>query len=302
MKIGTCFYCLKQGLINIRRNLLHSLASAATISACIFLFCLLFAITENVRYLARSVGTIVGITVFFDEELGEEAILTIADQVEGWAEVDQLHYISAEAAWEEFRSEYFAGREELAEGFAQDNPLAGSASLEVFLKDMDIQEQVVERLYSIEGVRQVNHSSLVAAGLESIERVIGLVSGLVIAVLLAVSVFLIGNTISVAAAFRKNENHIMRLIGATNGFIRAPFLVEGLLLGLVGAGIPLVGIYQLYTRAAEHIQAHYSLLTGFFTPVPVRELLPVMGAVALGLGAGIGLFGSFFAIRRHLRV
>lgn len=302
MKINTCFYCLKQGLVNIRRNLLHSLASAATISACIFLFCLLFAITENVRQFARSVETIVGVTVFFDETLGEADILRIADQVESWEEVDQLHYISAEAAWEGFRSEYFAGREELAEGFAQDNPLAGSASLEIFLKDMDVQEQVVQRLYSIESVRQVNHSSLVAAGLESIERVIGLVSGLVIAVLLAVAVFLIGNTISVAAAFRKNENHIMRLIGATNGFIRAPFLVEGILLGLVGAGIPLVGIYQLYTGATEHIQTHYGLLTGFFTPVPVEELLPVMGTVALGLGAGIGFFGSFFAIRRHLRV
>lgn len=302
MKINTCFYCLKQGLVNIRRNLLHSLASAATISACIFLFCLLFAITENVRQFARSVETIVGVTVFFEEGLGEADILQIADQVESWEEVDQLHYISAEAAWEGFRSEYFAGREELAEGFAEDNPLAGSASLEIFLKDVELQEQLVERLYQVAGVRQVNHSSLVAAGLESIEQMIGLVSGAVIAVLLAVSIFLIGNTISVAAAFRKNENHIMRLIGATGSFIRAPFLVEGVLLGLVGAGIGLAGIYPLYTRAADHIRSDYMLLTGFFTPVPVEVLLPVMTAVALGLGGGIGFLGSFFAIRKHLRV
>lgn len=302
MKINTCFYCLKQGLINIRRNLLHSLASAATISACIFLFCMLFAVTENVRQFARSIETIVGVTVFFDQGLGEADILQIADQIEVWEEVDQLHYISAEAAWEDFRSEYFAGREELAEGFAEDNPLAGSASLEIFLKDVELQEQLVERLYQVAGVRQVNHSSLAAAGLESVEQVIGLVSGVVIAVLLAVAVFLIGNTISVAAAFRKNENQIMRLIGATNSFIRAPFLVEGILLGLVGAGIPLAGIYQLYTRAADHILSDYVLLTGFFAPVPVEELLPVMTAVALGLGGGIGFLGSIFAIRKHLRV
>ena len=285
MRISTFIYCLKQGLINIGRNLLHSLASTATISACIFLFCLFFAIIGNVRHFAMEAETTVGITVFFDESLSEDEILVIGDQIQARSEVAEMNYISAQEAWESFKTEYFGDMEELAEGFAEDNPLAGSASFEIFLKDISLQDQMVEYLNSIEGVRKVNYSNAAAAGLNSLNRIIGAVSAVIIGVLLAVAVFLISNTISVAAAFRKQENEIMKLIGATNYMIRAPFVVEGLLIGL-----------------ADYVTAHYVIMTGIFTPVPIQEMMPVMTAVALALGGGIGFFGSFFTIRKHLRV
>ena len=302
MRISTFIYCLKQGLINIRRNLLHSLASTATISACIFLFCLFFAIIGNVRHFAMEAETTVGITVFFDESLSEDEILVIGDQIQARSEVAKMNYISAQEAWESFKTEYFGDMEELAEGFAEDNPLAGSASFEIFLKDISLQDQMVEYLNSIEGVRKVNYSNAAAAGLNSLNRIIGAVSAVIIGVLLAVAVFLISNTISVAAAFRKQENEIMKLIGATNDMIRAPFVVEGLLIGLVGAAIPLAAVFFLYRETADYVTAHYVIMTGIFTPVPIQEMMPVMTAVALALGGGIGFFGSFFTIRKHLRV
>lgn len=302
MRISTFIYCLKQGLINIRRNLLHSLASTATISACIFLFCLFFAIIGNVRHFAMEAETTVGITVFFDESLSEDEILAIGDQIQARSEVAEMNYISAQEAWESFKTEYFGDMEELAEGFAEDNPLAGSASFEIFLKDISLQDQMVECLNSIEGVRKVNYSNAAAAGLNSLNRIIGAVSAVIIGVLLAVAVFLISNTISVAAAFRKQENEIMKLIGATNYMIRAPFVVEGLLIGLVGAAIPLAAVFFLYRETADYVTAHYVIMTGIFTPVPIQEMMPVMTAVALALGGGIGFFGSFFTIRKHLRV
>lgn len=302
MRISTFIYCLKQGLINIRRNLLHSLASTATISACIFLFCLFFAIIGNVRHFAMEAETTVGITVFFDESLSEDEILAIGNQIQARSEVAEMNYISAQEAWESFKTEYFGDMEELAEGFAEDNPLAGSASFEIFLKDISLQDQMVEYLNSIEGVRKVNYSNAAAAGLNSLNRIIGAVSAVIIGVLLAVAVFLISNTISVAAAFRKQENEIMKLIGATNYMIRAPFVVEGLLIGLVGAAIPLAAVFFLYRETADYVTAHYVIMTGIFTPVPIQEMMPVMTAVALALGGGIGFFGSFFTIRKHLRV
>lgn len=302
MRISTFIYCLKQGLINIRRNLLHSLASTATISACIFLFCLFFAIIGNVRHFAMEAETTVGITVFFDESLSEDEILVIGDQIQARSEVAEMNYISAQEAWESFKTEYFGDMEELAEGFAEYNPLAGSASFEIFLKDISLQDQMVEYLNSIEGVRKVNYSNAAAAGLNSLNRIIGAVSAVIIGVLLAVAVFLISNTISVAAAFRKQENEIMKLIGATNYMIRAPFVVEGLLIGLVGAAIPLAAVFFLYRETADYVTAHYVIMTGIFTPVPIQEMMPVMTAVALALGGGIGFFGSFFTIRKHLRV
>lgn len=302
MRISTFIYCLKQGLINIRRNLLHSFVSAATISACIFLFCLFFAIIGNVQHFATEAETTVGITVFFDESLSEAEILSIGEEIEARSEVAQLNYISAEEAWETFKTEYFGDMEELAEGFADDNPLAGSASFEIYLTDIRLQDEMVAYLQTLSGVRKVNYSNAAAAGLNSLNRIIGAVSAVIIGVLLAVAVFLISNTISVAAAFRRQENEIMKLIGATNYMIRAPFVVEGLLIGLVGAAIPLAAVYFLYRQAADYVTLHYVIMTGIFTPVPIQEMMPVMTAVALALGGGIGFFGSFFTIRKHLRV
>lgn len=302
MRISTFWYCLKQGIINICRNILFSLASIATISACIFLFCLFFALIANVQNVAKTAETTVGITVFFDEDMQEEQILAAGDGIRGWEEVREARYISAAQAWENFKAEYFEGMEELAEGFADDNPLSGSASYEIFLNDIEEQDKIVERLEGMEGVRKVRYSSTAVAGLTSAGKMVGAMSAVIICVLLAVAVFLISNTISVAAAFRRRENEIMRLIGATNYMIRAPFVVEGVLLGALGAAVPLAGMYVLYQRTVIYIGEHYQMLTGMFEPIPLGDIFPYMAAAAGCLGAGIGFFVSYFTIHRHLKV
>ena len=300
--ISSFGYSLKQGLKNIGRNMLFSLASIATIAACIFLFCLFYAIVGNVRHSAEMAETTVGITVFFDEGLDESSILAIGDQIQAREEVERVTYTSAQEAWETFKTKYFEDMEELAAGFADDNPLADSASYEIFLKDNSLQEEFVAYLTSIDGVRKVNYSNSAVAALENINKIIGLLSAAIIGVLLAVAVFLISNTISVAAAFRKQENQIMKLIGATNWMIRAPFLVEGVIIGLIGSILPLAGIYVLYQKAVMYIDANYRIMTGIFQPMPIADLFPSMVGVALTLGVGIGFFASFFTIRKHLKV
>ena len=300
--ISSLGYCLKQGIKNIGRDLLFSLASIATIAACIFLFCLFFAIVSNVRHTAQAAETTVGMTVFFDGGLGEEQIQAIGQQIAGREEVESITYISPDEAWEMFKNDYFQGMEELAEGFADDNPLADSASYTIFLKRIEDQADFAAYLESLEGVRKVNYSSAAVTALENLNKIIGLLSAAVIGILLAVAVFLISNTISVAAAFRRQENQIMKLIGATNWMIRAPFLVEGILIGLLGAVLPLAGIYVLYQKAVAYIEENYAVMTGIFSPVAVNEIFPSMVSVALSLGVGIGFFASFFTIRKHLKV
>ena len=302
MRISTFWYCLKQGIINICRNILFSLASIATISACIFLFCLFFALIANVQNVAKTAETTVGITVFFDEDMPEEQILAAGDGIRGWEEVREAQYISAAQAWENFKTDYFEGMEELAEGFADDNPLSGSASYEIFLNNIEEQDKIVERLEGMEGVRKVRYSSTAVAGLTSAGKMVGAMSAVIICVLLAVAVFLISNTISVAAAFRRRENEIMRLIGATNYMIRPPFVVEGVLLGALGAAVPLAGMYVLYQKAVIYIGEHYQMLAGMFEPIPLGDIFPYMAAAAGCLGAGIGFFVSYFTIHRHLKV
>lgn len=302
MRISTFFYCLKQGFKNICRNIWFSLASIATISACIFLFCLFFSIIANVRHMVKNMESTVGVTVLFDESLSEPEILALGDQIAGRDEIKEMRYVSAKEAWDSFKQEYFAGHEELAEGFAEDNPLAGSATYEIYLKDISDQEELVAYLERLEGVRQVNYSNTAAAGFESFNKVIGLLSLVIIGVLLAVSVFLINNTISVAAAFRRQESQIMRLIGATNFMIRAPFIVEGVMIGLIGAGIPLAAMYFLYAESVQYIMERFRILSDVFSFLAIGEIYPVMILVALALGVGIGFFGSFFTIRKYLKV
>ncbi|MDY5483880.1 MAG: permease-like cell division protein FtsX [Clostridium sp.] len=302
MRISTFFYCLREGMKNIVRNIWFSLASTATISACIFLFCLFFALVANVQHMVQKAETTVGITVFFDETLPEERILEIGDTIRARSEVKEADYISAEAAWENFQKEYFKDSEELAAGFADDNPLAGSASYEIYLKDISDQSRMVSWLQTIPEIRKINYSNDTAAGLSSFNKMLGLLSVVIIGILLAVAVFLISNTISTAAAFRRDENRIMRLIGATNFMIRAPFIVEGVMIGLVGALIPLTGIYFLYRNAVVYMMEKFNILSNIIEFLPIQVVFPYMTGVAMLLGVGIGFTVSFFTIRKQLRV
>lgn len=302
MRISTFFYCLKEGIKNIGRNIWFSLASAAIISACIFLFCLFFALTANVQYMVRMAESTVGITVFFDEGISEAEILAIGDSIRERSEVKEARYISAEEAWENFQKEYFKGMEELAEGFADDNPLADSASYEIYLKSIDDQAGMVEWLETIPEIRKINYSSDTASGLSNFNRMLGLLSAVIIIILLAVAAFLISNTIMTAAAFRRDENKIMRLIGATGFMIRAPFVVEGIVIGFVGAAIPLISVYFLYRSAVAYMMEKFGILSNLMEFIPIQEIFPEMVAVAMMLGVGIGFVGSFFTIRRHLKV
>ena len=302
MRLSTFTYCLKEGMKNIGRNIWFSLASTAIISACIFLFCMFFALVANVQYMVKNAETTVGITVFFDENMAEADILAIGKEIAARKEIKETKYISAEEAWETFQKEYFKDAEELAEGFADDNPLAGSASYEIYLKDIADQDVIVSYLNMITGIRKINYSNDTASGLSTFNKMLGLISAVIIAILLAVAVFLISNTISTAAAFRKDENKIMRLIGATNFMIRAPFVVEGIIIGFAGAAIPLVSVYFLYRSAVEYMIEKFHIISNIIEFIPIDTIFPYMIAVAVALGVGIGFVGSFFTIRKHLKV
>lgn len=304
MRISTFWYCFKQGIINICRNIWFSLASTAIISACIFLFCVFFSVITNVQHMVVTAESTMGITVFFDETLSGTEIQEIGATIqrEKNSVIKEMQFISAEEAWESFQSEYFGENTDLAAGFAEDNPLTGSSSYEIYLYDIADQGPIVEYLQNVTGVRKVNYSNSAVAGLSSFNKILTLLFGVIIAMLLAVAVFLISNTISVAAEFRKSENKIMRLIGATNFMIRAPFVVEGTLLGLVGAAVPLGAMFFLYNSAVKFVMERFQLLSGIIQFLPIGEVYPTMVGISLALGGGLGFVVSFMTIRKHLRV
>ena len=281
-------YSIGQAFKNICKNIRLSLASVATISACIFLFCLFFSVIVNLNNMVSNIETKVGITVFFDEELGDNEIRSLGEKIQKRPEVKTLEFTSAEEAWESFKTDYFEGQEELAEGFAEDNPLKGSSSYSIWLNDVTRQDTFVAWLQEQPGVRQVNYSTQAGSMLTGFNKALLFVSLVLIGVLLAVAIFLIRNTVVISAEFRKSETAIMKLVGATNGMIRAPFIIEGVILGLVGAAVPLTAIYFLYNYAVEYMQKSFTMLSDVFSFLPISDIFPVMAVVALLLGVGIG--------------
>jgi cell division transport system permease protein len=302
MKANALAYCFRSAFKNMFHKKLFSLASMATISACIFLFCLFFSIIVNVQNMAHQAETTIGVTVLFQEDAPQQEIDNFGEILKKRPEVKSFHYISKEEAWESFKHDYFHDNELLAQAFQDDNPLAGSQNYEIFLKNIENQNAFVDWLYSNAIVRQVNFSNVAVSAFATIEGVISALSAVIIGVLLAVSVFLISNTISVAAQFRRKENEIMKMLGATNTMIRLPFMIEGVFLGFVGALLPLAGIYVLYERATRYTMQYMVDISSLFTPVPLRIVFPWMILVAMGLGVGIGFIVSFFTIRKALRV
>ncbi len=300
MRLSTVVYLMKQGLKNIRTNKMFSLASIATMTACIFLFGLFFAILTNFRHIVKVAEEGVGVTVFFEETLTETEIQGIGKTIEKRDEVLQMNYVTADEAWEEYQKVYFADNPELAEGFKDDNPLAGSSHYEIYLKDVERQDELVKYLEGLEGVRRVNHSEVVANTLTDVNMIIAYISVAIIIILLAVAIFLISNTVTVGIAVRKEEISIMKLIGATDNFVRSPFIIEGAIIGLVGSAIPLVIIYILYNKVIEFMADKFSLLSLEF--LPVGQIYSVLIPVSLAIGLGVGLFGSITTIRKHLRV
>ena len=317
MRISTFGYVGKQGVKNIWRNKMFSLASIATMSACIFLFGLFFSILVNFQYIIKSAEEGVAITVFFNDDATEEQKKEIGEQLESRDDVSEVKYVSADDAWAEFQKEYFGDNPELAEGFKDDNPLAGSDNYEVYMKTVKgdnkdliakskslsaTQQDLVKFAQSLDGVRQVNKSDVVANTLSSVNMLVAYVSIAIIAILLGVSIFLISNTVTTGITVRKEEIAIMKYIGAKDFVVRSPFVIEGLIIGLFGAAIPIALLYFLYDKAVVYIMEKFSILKNIITFLPVGNVYIYLLPIGLVMGIGIGFLGSYFTVRKHLRV
>ncbi len=300
MNIRTLGRSIKEGVRGIARNRMFSLASIGTITACLFIFGLFFFVIVNFESSVNKAESSVGITVFFTDDATSEQKTAIGDKIRARREVSEVDYISAAQAWAKYKKESL--NPELAETFGEDNPLDKSDSYTVFLNDVSRQEGLVNYILTLDGVRKVNGSQTEARGLASFNSLIGLVGGSIMVILLAVAIFLISTTISMGISVRREEINIMKLIGATDFFIRAPFLIEGVIIGLAGALIPLLLLRVLYIRSIEAIQTRFAVLSNILIFLPVNEVFKELIPLSLVIGVGIGLAGSYITVHRQLRL
>ncbi|MBE5911603.1 permease-like cell division protein FtsX [Pseudobutyrivibrio sp.] len=302
MKISTHIYNIGQGIKNVWRNKLFSLASIATMSACIFLFGIFYSLGTNFQAMLKEAEEGVAVTCFFDKGITQNRIDEIGNEIAKRPEVSKYEFVSAEDAWEEYKSIYFAGHEDAADSFADDNPLAESANYEIYLSDVSMQSTLVSYLESLDGVRQVNKSEVAAKTFTDINRAITIISMAIVTILLFVSVFLISNTVMVGISVRKEEIAIMKLIGAKDAFVRQPFVVEGIFIGLIGSIIPLVLLFFIYEKVISYAASEFNFLSDMVSFIPVETIFKTLVPVSLVLGVGIGWVGSRFTLHKHLRV
>lgn len=299
MRFSTLIYTIKQGIVNIFCNKWYSLASMATISACLFMFGIFYSLVANFQYIVKEAQDGVAVTVFFEEGISDERIAEIGSLIEKRAEVSHVNFVSADAAWESFKDDYLG---EYADGFGDDNPLPNSANYEVYLNDVSMQDSLVTYVESLDGVRRVNRSEVTANTLSGMNKLIGYASAGIIAILLAVSIFLISNTVTIGISVRKEEINIMKYIGATDFFVRAPFVIEGILIGLAGSVLPLAIIYVIYNNVIAYVSTRFSMLSQLLKFLTVDQVFQVLMPISLIIGIGIGFFGSFLTVRKHIRV
>lgn len=302
MKISTFFYILRQGFSNIRRNILFSLASLGTIISCLFLFGIIYAVVVNFQSGMKELENTITISVFFEEDLPEESVQLIGEQIRVLDYVNTMDYISPEQALRNFCEQNYDDPEAAMEAFGDKNPLRNSASYSVTLKDVSKQAEFVAYAKDLQGVRSVKSSDVTADGLSTLSSLVGYASAGIVVILMLVSIFLISNTITIGITVRKEEIGIMKLIGATNFFVRAPFIIEGIIIGAVGSAIPLVLLYEMYEKILTYVVGRFKVITSIFAFVSQEELFKTMIPVGLVLGIGVGLFGSLVTTRKHLKV
>ena len=298
MRINTLFYCIWQGIRNIFKNKWFTLASVATISACLFLFGLFFSILTNFQHVVKNAEKGVCVSALLEADLTDERVQELQTMIGARTEVSELVYVSAEETWQQFAEENDFGDV----SYITENPLEDCAHFDIYMDDVSMQPALVTYLESLQGIRKVNQSALTAQTLTGVNAIISYVSIGIIIILFLVSIFLISNTVTIGIAVRKEEIQIMKYIGATDFFTRAPFVIEGMFIGLIGSLIPLVAVYFIYNEAMMYVAGRFPSLSQLLAFLPVETVFTNLVPICIGIGIGIGFIGSFTTVRKHLSV
>lgn len=301
-RINLLFYCIGQGFKNLKRNKMFTLASMGTITACLFLFGIFYFALSNIQYMISNAETSVGITIFFDEDITDNQITAIGKEIKSRPEVKKCNYISAEEAWEKCKKDMFQDQKELTDTFKDDNPLKNSASYEVYLKSISKQKEFISYVGGLDGVRQVNSAKDAVKSLSSMNSLVAYASAAIIVILVAVAIFLISTSVTMGISIRREEIRIMRLVGASDFLVKAPFVVEGVIIGVIGSAIPLVILFVFYKKIITYMLSKFDILSDLLTFLSARHVFSMLVPVSFAIGIGIGFIGSYITVRKHLRV
>lgn len=305
MKIRSIRVCLKQGLQGIWRNRLMVLASVCTVSACLFILGIVYCLVANVQQFADDLDDSLGIIAFLSENVSEESVPALVEQIRDMEGVKDVTYISADEAWQNFKESMGfddqLGEDTLAQ-LDQDNPLANSASLEIYLYEAADQNDFVAQLQTMPQIRSIRYAAETADVLASLSSMITWGGMALILLLVFIAILLISNTIKLSVFVRRTEIGIMKYIGAKDSFVKIPFVVEGMIIGVLGAILPAILIYFSYSSIVNIVMQQFSTFTQLIHFISANTILLQLIPIFLAVGIVVGVLGSTLSLRKYLKV
>ena len=299
MKHSVFGYLIGEGFRNVTHNKKSTGASLAIMCATMLIFGLFFIIIENINYIIETIETEQGMQVFIEKEATDSQISQIGDQIKLIDGVNKITYVSKEDALNQVK-ERLKDKQGLIAGWDEENPFR--ASYFVTLTDLNLSDQVQEEIKKIDNVAEISSKDITIKGLISVANVVRVISITILVLLIIISTFIIANTIKLTVHARRKEISIMKYVGATDSFIRLPFIVEGIIIGVIAAILSLVVIGLIYNFSADAISSSIVINKMGMALLGFEDMITLLVIVYLALGIGIGSLGSTISMRKYLDV
>ncbi len=299
MKPSTIRYFIREGLSGLKMNMLMTMASIVAVAACISILSFSYCVGSNLRYMLGQMEDSIGISVFLKGDLSGEQIENMKDEIAKIDHVQSVEYISPSDALVELKKDWGADEDIFVGLDGENNPLSHSFSIS--LDNIENQDAVLTALEKIDGIRNIRHGQTETEVLLKASRVFNVGSVLVMLLLGVISIMIIINTIRISVMNRRVEINIMKYVGATDWFIRWPFIVEGIIIGIIGALVPLVLGLPIYTKVTSAIFDYLPMIK-FIQFRLTGDVFGFLFPFGIVFGVALGVIGSVSSIRKHLRV
>ena len=295
MKLNSLGYLFKEGLKGVFSHGFRSFASVTVIAACLIIMGSFALLGVNVDNIIKDMETESQILAFVDENLSQDDARLMEGAIRTLSNVRDVQFITREEAMEKYKSNF-----EDTSIFEGIDASVFRNRYVVYLNDITLMSPTAQALKAIPGIADVSAEESIAQGFITVRNVVSVVTAILVVILLVVSIFMMSNTIKLATFTRREEIAVMKMVGAGNGFIRFPFVVEGLILGLLGAGIGFLMEWGIYNLISSRIMNSFG--GNLFSAMPFSAIMTPLLAVYLALGVLVGAFGGAMAIRNYLKV
>ena len=300
MKYNILGYLIGEGFGNVFKNKKSTGASLMIMCATMIIFGVFLILSENINHFVQEVEEAQGIQVFATDEATDEQIQKLGEDIQKVNGVNTIEYKSKEAALDQMKQK-FSENEELLEGYEGENNIF-TASYVVTLTDLNLSGQVQEEISKLDNVKKITSSDETVSTLIDLANGVKIVTGVILVLLVVISIFIIANTIKLTVHARRKEISIMKYVGATNGFIRWPFIVEGMIIGIIASAISIVLVAVAYNFIAEQmVNSQFMKMVGV-SLVGFSDMFSSIIVVYMLLGIGIGALGSIISMRKYLKV